>query len=431
MTKVEKIKKFLLDNPDRLDSKYADTAKMFGTNYEQIRSIARRIRGTHSNNKNAKKEKLHMEDGPNGKFISSEDSTRIQSLDDLLQAFSVDDSEWEVDWYDIGTYEQTGFDSNRQPVVTTMYRCKAKLKKVNPFKNLQSTRKGLIEGLKYMARNVNSKPKIKKSLQGQDPTPHLLEIGAYDLHLGKIGIIGDEYNMDIAETRLRKAISHLLKRASGFTIEKILFVVGNDFLNTDGDKPIPRTTAGTPQFNTDHHIEMYKRGRKLITMVINELCNICPVHVVVMPGNHDEESIMYLGDALELFYEYNKSVTIDNTRPLMKGFKYGYNLICFDHGHKMKAEKAVQILPQRFREQWSDSHYVELHRGHLHGVHQKKIGATSELSGITVRNLGSMSATDQWHDDKGYIGSIKRAHGFIWSKYNGLQAEFFYNVPLS
>ena len=31
---------------------------------------------------------------------------------------------------------------------------------------------------------------------------------------------------------------------------------------------------------------------------------------------------------------------------------------------------------------------------------------------------------------KGFIGSIKRAHGFIWSKYNGLQAELFYNVPI-
>jgi hypothetical protein len=96
----------------------------------------------------------------------------------------------------------------------------------------------------------------------------------------------------------------------------------------------------------------------------------------------------------------------------------------------MKAEKAVQILPQRFRDIWSDVRYVELHRGHLHGVHHKKIGATSELSGITVRNLGSMAATDQWHDDKGFIGNVKRAHGFIWSKHNGLQAELFYNVPI-
>ena len=128
--------------------------------------------------------------------------------------------------------------------------------------------------------------------------------------------------MEIAEQRLMKAIEHLLMRASSFTIDKIL-VVGNDLLNSDGDKPIPRTTKGTPQFNSDHHIEMYKKARRLMIMVINELAAICPVHVVVMPGNHDEECIMYLGDALELYYEQNDNVLVDNTRPLMKGFKYG------------------------------------------------------------------------------------------------------------
>ena len=427
MNRNNEITKYLLDNPEKLTGDYANTAAMFGTNYEQIRSLARRIRGTHSNNKSKKKEKLHMEEGPEGRFIIAEDTTRVKSLDDLLKAFDVDDSEWEVDWYDIGTYEQTGFDNDRKPVTTTMYRCKAKLKRIVPFKSLKSTRESLMEDLSYLTKYT---PKHKKIIKGQDTTPHLLEIGAYDLHLGKIGIIGDEYSMDIAEERLMKAIEHLLIRASSFTIDKILFVVGNDLLNTDGDKPIPRTTKGTPQFNSDHHIEMYKKARRLMIMAINELAEICSVHVVIMPGNHDEECIMYLGDALELYYENNDNVLVDNTRPLMKGFKYGKNLIAFDHGHKMKADKAVQILPQRFKEMWSDVDYVELHRGHLHGVHHNKIGATTELSGITVRNLGSMCATDQWHDDKGYVGNIKRAHGFVWSKNNGLQAEFYYNVPM-
>ena len=400
MKKSDEIKKYLLDNPDKLNGDYANTAAMFGTNYEQVRSIARRIRGAHSNDRSRKKERMRIEEGPEGRFIIAEDTTRVKSLDDLLEAFDVNDSEWEVDWYDIGTYEQTGFDNDRKPVTITMYRCKAKLKRANPFKSLELTRKSLMEDL---SQYTNYTPKHNKIINGQDTTEHLLEIGAYDLHLGKIGIIGDKYSMDIAEERLMKAIEHMLMRASSFTIDKILFVVGNDLLNTDGDKPVPRTTKGTPQYNSDHHIEMYKRARKLMIMVINELSSICPVHVVVMPGNHDEECIMYLGDALELFYEQNDNVLVDNTRPLMKGFKYGKNLIAFDHGHKMKAEKAVQILPQRFRDMWSDINYCELHRGHLHGVRQNKIGATHEYSGVTVRTLGSMCATDQWHDDKGFV----------------------------
>ena len=143
MKKADEIKQYLLENPDKQNSDYANTAAMFGTNYEQVRSIARRIRSVHSNDRSRKKEKLSMEEGPDGRYLISEDSTRIQSLDDLLTAFSVDDSEWEVDWYDIGTYEQTGFDKDRKPVTITMYRCKAKLKQARPYRNVELTRRGL------------------------------------------------------------------------------------------------------------------------------------------------------------------------------------------------------------------------------------------------------------------------------------------------
>ena len=54
--------------------------------------------------------------------------------------------------------------------------------------------------------------------------------------------------------------------------------------------------------------------------------------------------------------------------------------------------------------------------------------AIEELNGITVRNLSSMSATDYWHDSKGFIGNIKKAQAFIYSRQNGLQGILNYNV---
>ena len=56
MKKSDEIKKYLLENPDKLNSDYANTAAMFGTNYEQVRSMARTIRGSHSNTRSRKKE---------------------------------------------------------------------------------------------------------------------------------------------------------------------------------------------------------------------------------------------------------------------------------------------------------------------------------------------------------------------------------------
>ena len=44
MSLNDQIREYLLENPHLMRSKYADTAKKFGTNYEQIRTVARRLR---------------------------------------------------------------------------------------------------------------------------------------------------------------------------------------------------------------------------------------------------------------------------------------------------------------------------------------------------------------------------------------------------
>ena len=46
MSLNDEIREYLLKNPHLMRSKYADTAKKFGTNYEQIRLVARRLRKT-------------------------------------------------------------------------------------------------------------------------------------------------------------------------------------------------------------------------------------------------------------------------------------------------------------------------------------------------------------------------------------------------
>ena len=40
----QEIRKYLLENPKYLNSRYSETARLFNTTYEAIRSIARRIR---------------------------------------------------------------------------------------------------------------------------------------------------------------------------------------------------------------------------------------------------------------------------------------------------------------------------------------------------------------------------------------------------
>ena len=421
----QEIKKYLLENPKYLNSRYSETARLFNTTYEAIRSIARRIRKNSEQPKEV--EKKSFVEHEDTAIITCEDSTRVKSLDQLIKACNVDLTVWEVDKYDIGTYEVTGFDKDRKPVTITMFRTKAWLKKINPLLDINKIRKELVEDLKSI--EINHK-KINYDLGYKDDDEHLLEISAFDLHLGKIGIAEDKYSLKIASERMMKAVEHLLKRSSGYYINQILLIVGHDLLNADGDWPVPSTTKGTPQFNTDKHLDIYRAARKLLISAVNYLSEVAPVHIMVVPGNHDKESMMHIGDALEIYYESSEDVTVDNSLSMMKGYHYGKCLVISDHGDGAKVNDLPGIVSQRYRKIWSDVRHVEVHRGHLHTNKATKLQAVEELQGLTIRNLSSLAATDEWHDAKGYIGNIKKASAFVWSKYNGLQAKLNYNVKI-
>ena len=429
MKKIElhKLKDYLIANPEKLNKDYNQTAELFNSNYEAVRGIARRLRK--KINPQHDKEKTTFHEDKNIATATCEDSKRVKSLKDLLKSCNVDLNIWEVDKYDIGTYEVTGFDKAKRPITIPMYRTKAWLKRVDPTMNIEKIREELVEDLVPLFDSVPSIA-IRPSSFIEDDS-HLLEINACDLHIGKIGISGDDYSLEIARHRMLNALEHLIKRSSGFYIDKILFVVGNDFLNSDGDWPIPSTTKGTPQFNTNKHMEMYRAGRKLLIECVNMLIDISSVHIAVIPGNHDRESMMHIGDALEIYYENNKNVTVDNSMSMMKAFRYGKCLIVNDHGDGAKLNDLPGIVSQRYRELWSEVKHVEVHRGHYHTNKAYKMQAVEELNGLTVRNLSSMSATDEWHDMKGFVGNIKKASAFIWSYYNGVQAKLNYNVHTS
>ena len=137
MSLNDEIREYLLKNPNLLRSKYADTAKRFGTNYEQIRTVARRLRKDNPDVEPKEKEIINFQETKTDAILTAENCTRVKSLDDLLEACKVDLNDWEVDKYDIGTYEVTGFDNDRNPVTVTMFRTKAFLKRIKPELNLK------------------------------------------------------------------------------------------------------------------------------------------------------------------------------------------------------------------------------------------------------------------------------------------------------
>lgn len=380
---------------------------------------------------------------------------QARTLDDLLKKANVDLGIWEVESYEIkdNSYEVSAkereqdlrwtkeYDKKGNPLQImegtathgdwqtkqnkTFY-IKVKLRRRKNTFDTEAFRAELIESVKKHSPIVPPK-KYKKE------GAHCMEINIFDLHLGKLAWApetGDNYDNKIAQDRFFSAVRYFITIASMFDIDEILFPFGNDFFNSDSDYPYPMTTAGTPQENDLRWQKSFKTGREMIIRAVDMLSDVAPVKLVAVPGNHDYQKIFYLGDVLDVRYENNENVIVDNLPRSRKYYKYGKNLIGLTHGRgsDVPESRLLLLMPQEVPQLWAETKYREWHCGDIH--HKKKVTVKDEEDhhGITIRYMRSLKGTDSWEYQKGYVGSLGGAEAFIWHRENGLIATFNYNL---
>jgi len=290
--------------------------------------------------------------------------------------------------------------------------------------NADKFRRELIESTKLVAPYV---PKKDTHHDGDCA----LEVSIFDLHLGKMAWApesGNNYNHRIGQERFFASIEYFISLAKIFKISEVIFTFGSDFFNTDYDYPFPQTTHGTPQDNDLRWQKLFKIGREMIIQAVNRLSEVAPVRLIGIPGNHDFQKTFYLGDVLDVRYENDENVTVDNSPKTRKYYLYGKNLLGLTHGNDVPESRLLMLMPQEEPQLWAKSKYREWHCGHLH--HGKKVSTASmeDVQGITIRYLKTLKGTDEWEAKKGYVGSIGGAEAFVWHKENGLIANFNYNL---
>lgn len=244
--------------------------------------------------------------------------------------------------------------------------------------------------------------------------PHLLVIDPADIHIGKICTAletGEDYNSQIAVQRVKKGVASILSKASGFNIDKILFIGGNDVLHIDS--PRRTTSAGTPQDTDGMWYENFTTAFQLYIDILNELIKTAPVHFVFNPSNHDYMSGFMLSQAIKAYYTNNESnITFDVSIAHRKYFTYGKNLIGSTHGDGAK-EKDLALIMAHESKDWvnCDKRYYYTH--HLHHKVAK------DYMSVAVETLRSPSGTDSWHHRNGYQFAPKAVEGFVHHPVNG------------
>lgn len=249
--------------------------------------------------------------------------------------------------------------------------------------------------------------------------PCLLVIDPADIHVGKLASsfeTGEDYNTQIAVKRVNEGVNGILHKSSGFDIDKIVFVAGNDILHIDTPKRL--TTSGTPQDTDGMWYDNFLVAKKLYIDILDKLIKIADVHVMYNPSNHDYTNGFFLADAIKSWYRNCSNISFDVSIAHRKYFKYGTSLIGTTHGDGAKQQDLPLLMAQESGKLWSDTKHRYVYIHHLHHKISK------DYHGVTVEALRSPSSADSWHHRNGYQHSPKAIEGFVHSRSNGQIARF-------
>jgi hypothetical protein len=354
---------------------------------------------------------------------------RVITLEELLEHYQVDANVWQVVEWKANKYE-TGA---KHPVtgailIAPLFQISARLK---PHKEevlvAQAIAKGCLEDIRAYDRAIN--PVSYKLCQTDQ---YCFEYDPFDLHMGKYAWAEEtvtDYDVDIAEGLFNASLDYLLEKALRNTanqIEEILFPIGNDASHVDGKSH--QTTGGTPMEAFDsRYVRVFRTLCKVHRRAVSLLREVAPVKIIVVPGNHDEETAFHLGDHLEAYFHTDPHVSVYNSARLRKYHEYGVTLLGFTHGVHERMEELPLLMAREQPEAWARCPQREWHIGHLHKAKAMRWRELDSDKGVRVRILSSLSAHDYWHTNHGYTDR-RACDAFLWHRRAGFTDHLSFNV---
>jgi hypothetical protein len=270
---------------------------------------------------------------------------------------------------------------------------------------------------------------FKRIVRYKMQDPHCIVIDPADVHIGKLSVrseTGSEYSVEKAVSSVDAALYGILRKADGYNIEKVIFVVGNDILHID--TPKRTTTAGTPQDTDGAWFEAFDAALAMYVRAIEMFLSVCDVHVVYNPSNHDYMSGYMLAKALEASFRGSPNVTFDNSIRHRKYTVYGKNLIATSHGDGAKMDQMPLLMANEAPDMWALCPYRYVYLHHIHHKQVSKFASGKDYIGVTVEYLRSPSPSDGWHDRNGFVGAKKAIEAFVHSPEHGQVARITHHV---
>ena len=253
----------------------------------------------------------------------------------------------------------------------------------------------------------------------------LYVLNIQDLHAGKLAYGketgGADWDTRIADKTYRIAVDDLMSKAPIDRIEEVLLIIGSDLMHIDNDRST--TTAGTYVDSDTRLAKVIEVTCKMLTDTIEKLASKFRVRAIVVKGNHDANTGLFVGHYVSAWFRNHPNVKVDTGPKSRKYYGYGKTLIGFDHGDEVKLSELPLTMMRENQSNISQYLYQEMLVGHLHTER------VTEYKGIKVRIAPALCPADKWHEDRAFVGNIRQSQGLLYQRENGLEA-IFYSTPL-
>lgn len=211
-----------------------------------------------------------------------------------------------------------------------------------------------------------------------------------DYHTGMMAwaleTLSDNFDSKISEKLLPEATAHLLSGAPP-SKQCVLAFMG-DFTHYDGLRP--ETPRHKHILDTDSRF--FKVGR-LSIRIVRQIISAArqrheKVHVIFLPGNHDESVAELINAFLIEFYADDPNVTIDPSPSVFRYFEWNNNLFGFHHGDKTRPERMPMVMANDMREPWGRCENRYIFTGHVHhkSMAKDESGVSRETVPVLIPN---------------------------------------------
>lgn len=246
----------------------------------------------------------------------------------------------------------------------------------------------------------------------------MLEWPIPDHHMGMLAWgreTGADYDIPIA-TQLLTAGARLLLRHVG-AMQKALLVVLGDFYHAD------LRTAQTERGG--HVLDVDGRAPKRVDAGIGALCACieqaaacaAEVEVIVIQGNHDPMSAVWLARVLAAYYRKARRIAIRTDPAPQQVVQWGTVGLLYAHGDTTPMQKLARLFPAKWPRLWADTTHRRVRIGHWHTK------VVEEYPGVTAETLPSLVAPDAYAANGGYL-SERLLTGIVWSATHGHRARY-------